>query len=76
MGYRKETEEGTEFYVFPDFFRDEICKGLDYRFVEKVCIKHKYLLPSPDGTPTRVERLPGIAKTKRCYRFKPEILSE
>lgn len=76
VGYRKETEEGTEFYVFPNLFRSEICKGLDHRLVEQVCIKHKYLSPSPDGAPTRAERLPGAVKTKRCYRFKSEILSE
>jgi putative DNA primase/helicase len=76
MGYRKETDEGFEFYVFPDAFRNEICKGLDYHFVEKVCIKHKLLLPAADGSPTRGERLPGTKKNKRCYRFTSEILSE
>lgn len=74
-GYRKETDEGTEFYVFIEAFRKEICKGLDYHLAEKVCIKYKLLLPDSDGSsPTRPERLPGMKKTKRCYRFTTEIL--
>jgi len=76
MGFRKETDAGTEFYVFSEQFRNEICQGMDYRYVEQVCLKHGYLLSSPDGAPTRVERLPGMKKNMRCYRFNPEILSE
>jgi putative DNA primase/helicase len=75
VGYRKFADVGVEFYVFPDAFRNEICKGLDYRFVEKICIKQKLLLPATDGSPTRGERLPGIEKNKRCYRFTSEVLS-
>ena len=75
-GFRKEGTEGTEFYVFRDLFRNEICKGLDYRFVEKVCIKHRLLSPAPDGTPTRSERLPGMRSTQRCYRFTLESFTE
>ncbi|NGX60386.1 MAG: hypothetical protein KR126chlam3_01559 [Chlamydiae bacterium] len=75
VGYRKETDEGVEFYVFKEAFRKEICRGLDYPYVEQICIRHKRLLPGPKGNPTRSERLPGNKKTARCYRFTPEILS-
>ncbi len=75
MGYRRETNDGVEFYVFPDAFRNEICKGLDHHFVEKICIKHKLLFSAADGSPTRGERLPGMKTNKRCYRFCPEVLS-
>lgn len=76
MGYRKETNEGLEFFVFTQVFRDEVCKGLDYQFVEKVCLKQGILFPDDKGNPTRPERFPGCKKTERCYRFKMESLSE
>lgn len=76
MGYRKETSEGTVFFVFIQAFRDEVCKGLDYQFVEKICLKHGLLDPDDKGNPTRSERFPGHKKTERCYRFKLETFSE
>jgi putative DNA primase/helicase len=75
VGFRKETNEGSEFYVFTDCFRSEICKGFDYRIVEKICVKHGFLIPDRNGSPTRGERLPGMTKNKRCYRFSPEVLT-
>lgn len=75
MGYRRETDEGPEFYVFLSSFRKEICKGFDYHDVEKICIKKGFLIPGPNRSPTRGERLPELKKkTKRCYRFSPEVL--
>jgi putative DNA primase/helicase len=76
LGYRKESGEGVEFFVFPQAFRDEVCKGLDYQFVEKVCLKHGILVPDDKGNPTRSERFPGCKKTERCYRFVLETLSD
>jgi len=74
MGYRRETNEGPEFYVFTDSFRKEVCKGLDYRSVEKICIKKGFLIPDRKGSPTRGERLPEMKKNKRCYRFSADVL--
>lgn len=74
IGYRRETENGIEFYVFTDSFRKEICKGLDYRSVENICLRHNFLIPDRNGSPTRGERLPGMKTNKRCYRFSSEVL--
>lgn len=76
MGFRKETSEGLEYYVFTQAFREEVCKGLDHRYVEKICLQHKILIPDTQGNPTRPVRLPGSKNTKRCYCFKTEALSE
>ena len=76
VGFRRKNEEGeVEFYVFPNAFRNEICSGLDYRYVEKFCIKEDFLIPGSDNSPTRSERLPGFTKTKRCYRFSSKVIS-
>ncbi|MFW9878321.1 MAG: DUF927 domain-containing protein [Candidatus Thorarchaeota archaeon] len=76
VGFKRYTDDrGIEFYVFVTAFRKEICSRLDYRYVEKICIKHNLLLPSSDGSPTRPERFPGNKSTTRCYRFTPEVLS-
>lgn len=76
MGYRRETNEGTEFVVFKKAFRNEICNGLDYQYVEKLCLQHGLLLSDKEGNPTCSERFPGCKKTTRCYVFKMEMLSE
>ena len=76
VGYRRRTDEGeVEFYVFKNAFRKEICSGLDYRYVEQLCIKHNLLFPGSNNDPTRPERFPGKRKTDRCYRFTSEVLS-
>ncbi len=77
VGFKKRTQdESVEFFMYRKSFRDEVCAGLDFRLVERVCIKHNLLLPASDGAPTRSERLPGSSSTTRCYRFKSEVLSE
>ena len=74
VGFKRSEEGGgTEFFVFPTVFRQEICAGLDRKFVEKVCIT-KLLMSDTDGGPTRSERLSGSKKTTRCYRFTSEVL--
>jgi putative DNA primase/helicase len=76
-GFRRRSDEGdVEFYVFTNAFREEICSGLDYHYVEKLCIKNNLVLPGSDNSPTRSERLPDSKKTKRCYRFTSAVLSE
>jgi putative DNA primase/helicase len=77
VGFRRATpEKEVEFYVFLRSFRKEICKGLDPKVVEEVCIKHGFLMVGPGNCPTRSERLPGNKKTGRCYRFTPKVLVE
>jgi putative DNA primase/helicase len=75
-GFRKQTDQGeVEFYVYPNTFRKEVCSGIDYRYAEKICIKHGLLFLGPQNSPTRSERLPGSANTTRCYRFTSSVLS-
>ncbi len=75
VGFRKSESNSLEFYVFKEAFRGEICKGLDYRFVEKILIKQGCLITDCNGNPTRSEKLPGYSSTFRCYKFGSEILN-
>lgn len=73
MGFKKHDKamDKTEYFVLTEAFRTEICKGLDYKTVEKVLIKHSWIQPGKkDGkdTATRSERVPIMGNT-RVYRF-------
>lgn len=70
-----------EYYVLPEVFRNEICKGFDPNLVARLLVKKGLLIPENDGTKpgekfgaSRKERLPGIG-LHRCYRFLPAVLS-
>ncbi len=83
VGFKKEELDkdgvetgGMEFYVFSQSFRKELCKGLDHKTVEAVCIKNNLLQPGTNNSPTRPERLPGSNGTTRCYRFTSKVLIE
>ena len=75
-GYRRPlVEGGVEFYVFPEVFKAEICKGLDARFVAKLLVSRGLLYAEKEGKPQTKPRLPGIGP-KRVYHFAPAILGE
>lgn len=63
-----------EYFVLPEVFRNEICKGFDPKMAAKLLIERGHLIPEGPSTPTRKERLPGIGLA-RCYRFRPSIVT-
>jgi putative DNA primase/helicase len=72
-GFRRETSDGrTEFYVLPEVFRKEICKGYDPVWLGKVLVERGLLAPDSQGKVTCNVRLPGMGQT-RVYCFTPEI---
>lgn len=64
----------TEYYVFADAFKTEICKGYDSKAVAALMVKHGGIIPAKDGKATRAERLPGLGNI-RCYKISPNIMS-
>lgn len=66
--------EGTEqeYFVLPEVFRKEICKGFNPKSVTRLLIERGLLVTDKDGA-TRRERLPTLGLV-RCYRFKPGIV--
>lgn len=66
-----------EYYVLPEVFRNEICKGYNPKTVTRLLIERGLLMPEGTGDKTRAdrkERLPGIGPS-RCYRFTPQIVT-
>lgn len=74
-GYRKRGEDGeVEFFVLPETFKVEIAAGFGDVRVAKVCLKHRLLKGGSNGEFTRSERLPGMNRNVRCYRFNSKVL--
>jgi uncharacterized protein (DUF927 family) len=75
-GVRRRTSYGlTEFYVFPETFKTELCAGFDAKALAKELVKRGLLETDKDGKASRAVRLPGIGK-KRVYHFTPHILTD
>lgn len=66
-------EARQEYFVLPEVFRNEICKGFSVQSVTRLLIERGLLMPEGKSSATRQERLPGIGKT-RVYRFRPEVV--
>lgn len=74
-GFRKMMENGEEFFMFREAFKEELCSGFDERFVARLCLEHGWLMPDTDNSITRPERLPGIGNV-RVYRFTSYVLRD
>jgi len=62
----RRTPRRSEFYVFPEVFRNEICAGYEYRDAEKVLARVGVLIPGRDRMTVK-PRLPGFANPPRVY---------
>lgn len=62
----------SEYFVLPEVFRTEVCKGFDHRAVCRMLVERGALKTDP-GHYTEQQRLPGIGPT-RCYHVTPKIL--
>lgn len=65
----------SEFYVFTDCFRSEVCAGFDHTAVLRLLHKRGHLKADSKGRFTRQERLPGMDKVQ-VYRLKSSIFSD
>lgn len=64
-----------EYFVLPEVYRTEICKGFSVKAVTHLLLERGYLIPEGTGDKARAdrkERLPGMGLA-RCYRFSPSI---
>ncbi|MBF0371598.1 MAG: DUF927 domain-containing protein [Magnetococcales bacterium] len=67
-GFFQVVEDRIEYWVFPGVFREEICQGLDHKFVTRLLKEQGWIAPGNDGVATVKPRLPGMGPT-RCYHF-------
>ena len=71
-GYRKETDNGPEYYIEREAFRHEVAKGFDAAQVARALIGIGALMPETGGVVTRKERLPD-KRHVRVYRITPAL---
>lgn len=64
----------VDLYVLPEVFRQEVCKGFDYRAVSRLLAERGSLITEGQSY-TRKERLPGLG-LMRCYRINLKALGE
>jgi putative DNA primase/helicase len=66
-----------EYFVLPEVFNNEMCKGYSPKMVKKLLMDRNLLVAEGKGDKVRAdrnERLPGLGNT-RCYRFSSKIMS-
>ena len=72
-GFRREfygnNESDTFFYVFTETFKDEVCKGLDWRYVATLLLEKGLLVTDKDRKTKNIRR-PDTGKTTRFYVLK------
>lgn len=74
--YRAGFRRGDEFFVFPESFKQDICNGLDAKYVIDLCIKKGWLLPDNAGKSSSSHRMPGSDKARRFYHFCHKVLAD
>lgn len=76
-GERMPVAEGErvslEYFVLPEVFRTEICRGFDHKAVCKVLLQHGCLKPAKGREYDAKHRLPGLGPAW-CYHFTPAIM--
>jgi putative DNA primase/helicase len=66
-GFRRPTTEGTEFYVFPETFKRDICKGHEEKFVKQTLFNHGLLKKDSEGKFTCSAKPLSETKARRFY---------
>lgn len=76
MGYRRTTEEGVEYYIFPELFRTRLCKGFDAAAVGKLLVEKGYCEKGTEkdrGEWVTKVSLPAEGKQRRMIHILPTI---
>lgn len=68
----RERDKHTEYFVFKEVFRQEVCAGFDYRAVCKLLVRHGCLMTEGKSY-TRNERLPGGEGKAHVFRITHKL---
>jgi putative DNA primase/helicase len=69
-----DVRESFEFFVFPETFRNEICKGFNDQTILKELAKRGYLIKGNDRQFVKSKKLPS--GMKKIYHFTSKILED
>ena len=74
-GFRRVSDDGTTFYVLPEVWRREVCKGLDAKAVATAMMARGWMLPGDGRNVMQKPRIPGEGHL-RVYVIPPAFLSQ
>lgn len=75
LGYRKQNESGQwDYYVLPELYQRELCRGFNPRLVTKALLQHKYLLTNSDKN-SQLCKFNDLPSQTRMYVISGNILS-
>lgn len=75
-GFRRVTnDDRTEYFIFPEAYRTEVCAGLNPTAATKILVSHGLLGVNGAQKPQVDMRLPGVGRMK-IYHLKPHIMGE
>ena len=77
-GWRKHDniKDETEYYVYSEVFKTEVCNGVDYKTVARLMIDKGYMRGDPDGKRIQPQVvLPGEGK-RRVFHVLPSLWSD
>ena len=73
FGYKQKFEGIFHYYVFPEIYKNEMCKGLNHKQVSRYLIERGFLLPYSQGKSLQQKYFPDIGNI-RIYHFTDKIL--
>ena len=73
VGFRTDEGEGAVYYILPEAFRNEVCKGFDHRMVAKALASRGYLRIEGKDRLTVREKFPEIGR-QRAYAVLAAVL--
>jgi len=72
-GFFRMRDGVREYLVMPEAFKNEVCKGLDFKAAERLLVDKGWIARGKDGRPTQKPRLPGIGTAARVYVVTPRM---
>jgi len=74
-GFRSVENGKTEYYIFPEVYKNEICRGQNASYVTTVLVEKGFLSVDKKGTPQIEKRFLGMGKI-RVYHLKAEFMHD
>jgi len=75
-GFKRKTYEGVfEYFVYPEIFKNEICKGFSPKILIPQLLDRKLLIPDKHERALKNQWLPNIG-SKKVYHFSWAIIGE
>jgi len=76
-GFRRpDGNGGTDFYVLSEIWKQEVCKGVDTKIVNRALAERGFLKTDTTGKVQYPAKLPGFSSTVRCYVLTARLFDD